>query len=53
MYFTGMIIWLQFIPSLGTTEVMLQVDALSLLNRLYKILKKSISALNAEQVNTN
>ena len=34
-----------FIPSLGTTDVMLQVDALSLLSRLYTSLKKLFQPL--------
>ena len=29
LYFTGMIIWLQYSFPLGTTDIMLQVDALT------------------------
>ena len=34
-----------FIPSLGTTDIMLWVDALTLLNKPYKILKKLFQPL--------
>ena len=50
LYFTGMIIWL-FVPSLGTTDVMLQVDVL--INFTQWALQDSakvISALNDVQM---